>query len=232
MSRIFTEACSKTIPFCWRSFATWVSSTSFLRWLTSFLCQRRQRVKLVSVQSVCATINVGVPQGTVLGPVGFLLHINDLHTTSNSTKYVDDTTFWESCSTDYSDSQLRMAADQAYEWFEKDLMKITPDKTKTTETTFTGTHCDTLSPVCMREEPLQSVTTFKLLGIILSSDLTWGVHVDYLHRKCSRRLYLLIMLKRTGVPIRDILRTCLTMIRSVSEYACQVWAHVTVWGSH
>ena len=166
----------------------------------------------------------------MLGPVGFLLHINDLHTTCDSTKYVDDTTFWEPCSADGSDSQLQVAADQAYEWSEKNLMKINPDKTKTMEITFTRTLYD-IPPVCMCNEPLESVTTFKLLGIIFSSDLTWGAHVDYLYRKCSRRLYLLIMLKRAGVPTRDILRIYLTMIRSVLEYACQVW-HTSLSGAH
>ena len=70
-----------------------------------------------------------------------------------------------------------------------------------------------------------------LLGIIFSSDLTWGAHVDCLYRKCSRRLYLLIMLKRAGIPTRDILRIYLTMIRSVLEYACQVW-HTSLSGAH
>ena len=109
-------------------------------------------------------------------------------------------------------------------------MKINPDKTKTMEITFTRTHYN-IPPVCMCNEPLESVTTFKLLGIIFSSDLTWGAHVDYLYRKCSRRLYLLIMLKRAGVPTRDILRICLSMIRSVLEYACQVW-HTSLSGAH
>ena len=113
-----------------------------VRWLTSFLCQRGQKVKLCSAQSEWTTMNAGVPQGTVLGPVGFLLHINDLHTTCDSTKYVDDTTFWESRSADGSDSQLQVPADQAYEWSEKNLMKINPDKTKTMEITFTRTHYD------------------------------------------------------------------------------------------
>ena len=86
-------------------------------------------------------------------------------------------------------------------------------------------------PVCMCNEPLESVTAFKLLGIIFSSDLTWGAHVDYLYRKCSRRLHLPIMLKRAGVPTRDILRIYLTMIRSVLEYVCQVW-HTSLSGAH
>ena len=67
-----------------------------VRWLTSFLCQRRHKVKLGSAQSEWGTVNAGVSHGTVSGPVGFLLHINDLHSICDSTKYPDDTTFWES----------------------------------------------------------------------------------------------------------------------------------------
>ena len=77
-----------------------------LQWPTSFLRQRRQRVRLGPALSEWTPINAGVPQGTVLGPVCFLLHINDLRTTCDDVKYVDETTIWESCSADCSDSQI------------------------------------------------------------------------------------------------------------------------------
>ena len=104
-------------------------------------------------------------------------------------------------------------------------MKINPNKAKIMEITFIRTHYDTPPPVSMCNQSLESVTTFKLLGIMLS-DLTWGAHVDYLYRKCSRRLYLL-----ASHATRDILRIYLTMIRSVLEYACQVW-HTSLSGAH
>ena len=181
-------------------------------------------------QSEWATINAGVPQETVLGPAGFLWHINDLHTTCDSTISRGRCTFWESCSEDCSESQLLVAADQAYEWSEINLMRINPDKTKAMEITFTHTDYD-IPSVCICNHPLESVTTFKLLGIIFSSDLTWGAHVDYLYRKFSRRLYVLVMIKRAGVSTRDILRIYLTMIGPVLEYACQVW-HTSLSGAH
>ena len=49
---------------------------SIVRWLSSFLYRRQQRVKLGSEISGWNSINVGVPQGPLLGPVGFLVHIN------------------------------------------------------------------------------------------------------------------------------------------------------------
>ena len=157
-----------------------------VRWLTSFLCHRQQRVKLGTVLSEWTSINAGIPQGTVLGPIGFLLHINDLQTICRSVKYVDDTTIWEACATDFHDSNLQTASDQAAEWSKKNLMKVNSDKSKTMEIAFSRKDHD-IPPIRLDGEVLESVQTFKLLGVIISSDLSWSAHVDYLHGKCSSR---------------------------------------------
>ncbi len=163
-------------------------------------------------------INAGVPQGTLLGPVGFLLHINDLQTICNTVKYVDDSSIWEVCAANCHDSQLQLAADQACEWTRKNLMQVNSDKTKAMTMTFSR-KADPAPPISVDGKDTELVTTFKLLGVVISADLTWGAHVEYLHGKCARRLYLLVLLKRAGVPAADILRIYLAMIRSVLEYA-------------
>ena len=55
---------------------------------------------------------------------------------------------------------------------------------------------------------LEWVTTFKLLRVIVSSDLTWGAHCDYLHKKCCRRLYLLLVLKRVFQSVTFLRSSC------------------------
>ncbi len=101
-------------------------------------------------------------------------------------------------------------------------MKINTDKSKTMEIAFSRKNHD-VPPIRLDGEILESVRSFKLLGVLISSDLSWDAHIDYLHKKCSSRLYLLLLLRRANVPTNDIIRIYISMIRSVLEYACQVW---------
>ena len=100
------------------------------KWRTSFLCQRKQRVKIGSVKSKFTTINAGVPQGTIFGPIAFVHHINDLRTTCDHVKYVDDCTIWESCAPSCVNSSLQTAADEVAQWTTTNNMALNYDKTK------------------------------------------------------------------------------------------------------
>jgi len=72
---------------------------------------------------------------------------------------------------------------------------------------------------------IEHVTTFKLLGITLSSDLSWEAHINAICAKVAPRLYYLKQLRRAGLPSGDLLYLYLTVIRPVLEYGCVVWHH-------
>ena len=193
-----------------------------VRWLTGFLCERRQRVRLGQHLSDWSQVKAGVPQGTVLGPISFLLHINDLQTEANHVKYVDDSSLWEVCGADGSDSMIQVATNQAVKWSARNFMKINAEKTKEMVISF-STKPVAPPPVTINNTAIERTESFKLLGVVLSNRLDWSDHCEYLHSKCSQRLYLLVLLRRAGVPDHDILRIYTSMIRSVLEYAAPVW---------
>ena len=67
------------------------------------------------------------------------------------------------------------------------------------------------------------MSTVKLLGLNISSDLRWNCHVAEISKKVASRLYFLKQLKRANIPAKDLLIFYLTCIRPVTEYACPVF---------
>ena len=193
-----------------------------LQWLTVFLTDRRLRVKMGHIESEWRQVNAGVPQGTLLGPILFLFHINDLRTSSDMAKYVDDSTLWEVSSTSDLNRQLQMSADEARDWADSNKMILNCDKTKHMVMCF-ARKPPTVPPLVLDNVVIERVQHAKLLGVVVSCDLKWQKHVDYVCGKASQRLYFLRMLKRAGVELNDIVRIYTSLVRSVLEYACQVW---------
>ena len=73
------------------------------------------------------------------------------------------------------------------------------------------------------DQPIETVPSAKLLGVTISEDLTWNLHIEKITKKASSRVYYLVMLKRCNAPISHLLKVYHSQIQSVLEYACQVW---------
>ena len=81
-------------------------------------------------------------------------------------------------------------------------------------------------PIVLGDNTIERVTTYKLLGIIISNDLKWSEHIDYVSKKASRRLHSLRILKKADVNRDGILKVYLTTIRPILEYGVQVWQDI------
>ena len=192
-----------------------------IRWLTNFLTGRKMRTKLGTVESPWASVNAGVPQGTLLGPVCFIFHINDLQTSAHMVKYVDDSTLW-SVGSSGVDDLLQRSAQEAETWATDTLMSLNSDKTKDMVVCFMRKR-PPVPAITLGGCEIERVSQIKLLGVIIADDLKWQGHVNYVAGKGSSRLYFLRMLRRAGVDPKDIVAIYVALIRSVLEYACQVW---------
>ena len=70
---------------------------------------------------------------------------------------------------------------------------------------------------------IEIVSQSKILGVIISDDLKWNQHVEYITGNASQRLHILVLCRRAGIPSNEMLLMYTTKIRPVLEYACAAW---------
>ena len=157
-----------------------------------------------------------MPQGSWLGPLSFIALIDDLKLSCPTHKFVDDTTITEILAASQP-SLMHLYFQQLVDWTLTNSMQINENKTK--EMVITTSHAVSIPPF----PSIGRVSSFKILGVIVSNNLKWTEHVHYISAKANSRLHFLKQLKRAGLSNDDILHFYLAVIRPVLEYAAPVW---------
>jgi len=196
-------------------------SDVIIRWMCAFLQGRQQRVKIGDVLSEWLPVIAGMPQGSYLGPLTFIMLINGLEAADMTHKYVDDTTLTEFLSRPSTSSSMQLYVDELIQQATNVGMMINAKKTR--EMLIGRALKVSMPPVVLNNEMIQRVDTFKLLGVHISNDLKWGQHVNIISSKAASRLYFLKQLKRAGAGTGDLLCFYNTIVRPVLEYASPVW---------
>ena len=196
-------------------------SGSIYKILTSYLADRKQFVGINGSKSDIKSLKAGVPQGSVLGPLLFLIYINDIsNDLSNGVfLFADDSSLF--CpiingSAAAAVHKINSDLDKINHWARQWLVTINAKKTfamlfsrKTNPTQ--------IPPLILNGTILEFVDKHKHLGIMLSTNLTWTDHIDTLINKCNK---LLALLKRYKYKwSRSALETCYkSFIRPIIEY--------------
>lgn len=200
-----------------------------IRWICAFLSNRPQRVKIGSSLSPPVYPNGGIPQGTKLAPLLFAILVNRLAAQWPARlKYVDDTTVFEvvpRCSMSY----LQFAVNDIRSFASDKGMRLNPKKCRELVINFLQYLPASPDLLHIDGSPVRRVDTYKILGVHLSSDLTWNVHIEYIVKKANKRLYALRTLKKAGVQPSDLVGIYRALIRSVLEYAAPVWSGLPVY---
>ena len=206
---------------------------SCLSWFESYLSQRTQRVSLNSKLSGPSEVINGVPQGSILGPLLFLIFINDLPLFLQSMStyvdlYADDTTIYYIDRDKSSlERQLQSSLDSLQKWCRQNGMVLNTDKTKVMlimsrqkRTVFGNT---TLSlqyndiDICM-------TSCDKILGIHVDNNLTWQNHFSFLSKKISSYLWLLSKIK-TYLSTKHRLLFYNAYIKPHFDYCSTIWSN-------
>lgn len=207
---LIAKLMSRGVPHC------------LIKWFSSFLLQRCQRVRIGTQFSDWIDLVGGMPQGSWLGPLSFLILIDDLTVSCLIHKFVDDTTLTEPIKR-REDSAMPSYLSQLDSWTNNNHMKINSSKTKEM---ILGAFARSNPPdLVINGNVISRVPSFKLLGIHISNDLSWNMHVDAVYAKAATRLFFLKQLKRAGLPPDHLLHFYLTVVRPVLEYAAPVWHH-------
>ncbi|CAB4037097.1 Hypothetical predicted protein [Paramuricea clavata] len=105
-------------------------------------------------------------------------------------------------------------------------MKLNPRKCKEMLCNFMLNPNIVEKPIFIGDQEIERVSTYKLLGVVLSDDLKWNSHIDYIVSKASKRLYDLRLMKWAGAKPPVILKIYKSTVRPILEYAVQVWQSI------
>ena len=177
------------------AYFTWNST---LGWITDFLSGgHTQRVLLDGLFPATSPVTSGVPQGTVLGPLLFLVYINDLPSRVCSTvrMFADNCLLYRTMKTVHDTNTLQSDLDSLQHWEKDWLMEFNPSKCEAI--TFTRKTRPVKAKYNLHGTTLETVTSAKYLGVHVSSKLTWNEHTDVTIKKASQTLNFV----RSDIPV-------------------------------
>ena len=164
-----------------------------LAWFNSYLVGRMQQTVCGDAVSSKVKVPIGVPQGSILGPLFFLMHINGVELVlqfSRMTMFADDMAFYCSDTTRHNlQSKLNQDLHSISGWLQEHRLMLNIQKSKfmivgnkSRLQNFTDMQ------LLVEQDSLENITEFKYLGIVINQHLIWHDHVEMLQSKVSRQL--------------------------------------------
>ena len=198
-----------------------------LHWFQSYLENRQQRVVLNNSQSEWTFVQAGVPQGSILGPILFLIYINDIvsEIDINIKLFADDTSLYVTAENVVAQAEdlnrnLRFINTWANTW----LVDFNPSKT---EQMIISKKTNQINHpiIYLNDVAIQKVENHRHLGVTINQKLHWYDHIQDIKTKAYNRLN--IMRKLKFKLKRNVLNNIyLTFIRPILEYADTVWQNI------
>ncbi|KAK3771263.1 hypothetical protein RRG08_024342 [Elysia crispata] len=203
---------------------------SVLDWIDAFLSERKQRVYINGSQSQEGQVTSGIPQGSVLGPILFVIYINDLpnEVESEVRIFADDTKLFTQSNEQRDREILQADFDRLHQWSVAWLLNFHPEKCCTLklgkpasdQTYFMADKNSTSG-----KHPLKTSKAGKDLGVVVDSQLNFKDHISQATTKANR---ILGVIRRSFDHLTDhtFVQLYKALVRPILEYGHSVWQPV------
>jgi len=207
---------------------------NIIKWIKAYLHNRVQRVKINSCFSDWANVVSGIPQGSILGPLLFIIYINELPNICESGSqlflYADDAKIYHHIFSDRDKENLQSDLTRLTSWADNWLIKLNIDKCKKLSfgrlVNSTG-RTDRTDFYSINNINLENVDSIKDLGVTFDSHLKFGLHIN---EKINKAYSILGIIRRnfTFLDKDSFLIIYKSMVRSHLEYANCIWSPHTL----
>jgi len=191
-------------------------------WIREFLLGRMQRVRVRRKLSAEVRVMSGVPQGSVLGPLLFLAHVNDIWRNMESTirLFPDECVTYRKNINNADMEKLQKDLDRLGEWTVENAMKINSSKSKAIR--FTRARVKDPLNYSLMGTLIPEASSCKYLGIILRSDLSWVEQVNYAVKKAWKALHFTMRILKKGNSYTKSL-AYMSLVHPILEYGAMCW---------
>ena len=185
-----------------------------IKWINSFLSQRSVYVKINSTVSSSFCPTAGVPQGSVIAPILFLIYVSQLpELKAEISQFADDFAFYyRSRSTQLIQNNLQSSLNSLIDWCDHLKIKINPNKTQYMIFKNPSKKESELN-LKIKGAPIGETESLKFLGITLTPHLIWSDHYNTLVKKANSRLFQLWRLSNLNNNEESLLLVYKTWIR-------------------
>ena len=177
------------------------------KWFENYLKNRKQYLEIYETQSDLLDINCGIPQGSILGPILFLIYINDIGNSNklNLLSFADDTTVYLS-GQNYTHliRDISIELSNIYIWLCANRLSLNVNKTKYMIFNYTHSQNSHATNLHINNIPLTQVgtnfqeQTIKFLGIYIDEKLSWKRHISQICSKMARSIFFTNKVKPTS----------------------------------
>ena len=199
-----------------------------LEWFRNYLTDRSQFVSYKNTNSEYHGVTCGVPQGSVLGPLLFIIYTNDLPNAliySHCILFADDTTVYHTAN-DLKTLRDNVEHDMTSlsDWFRANKLSLNVSKTnfllfahKPSPLT------DQVTSIRMGNETIPRVDHAKFLGVFIDDQLQWGYHIDYISKKITSGVYAINAVKRY-LSVENLKTLYFSFVHSYISYGAIIWS--------